>query len=543
MLPSSTDSAPSAPEDMPRATAGTCPGSAATEPVAPASTWRAIGWELVLVGVVVALGIWTRLHDLGQESLWLDEATTFSRSRMPIDGLIQNSVRKMHVPSYFILMHYVLRLGDDEWMLRIPSALFGMLKVPLVAGSAWIVGGARAAAGAGLLLVLSPYHLRYDQEARMYALQTFGTGLALLAQLWLLTHAREAAHCWPWPRATASVSPGVQPGPEIDARLLPRARLAWALWVVGVVFALYMHNTSALYMVASSAATLALLIVDPRVRVRFFVYWTIANLLVLLAWSGWLPSLLTQLHDERFAEREWGELLTLSRVRREMVRLLLGTGPNSLRIAIAALALGGVWQLRKRLVLVVALLLLSAGAPLLVALVSLHKPMFMPRIMLWGAPAFFVLAGCGLAALRLRALQLGVLLVVGWLGLADLQTNYYDATLKTDWRGAAHVLSGYTSKGTYALTDSFKERRPLAYYAARNTSPIALPPLVDVSYLNPKNLPHRFYRKPGEVLLVYAGKPGALPRGLAKIAQHAQLRGRAQLSRAVVERYKLDRPD
>lgn len=493
---------------------------------------RRVRRDIALLCAILALGVVTRLYHLGAESLWLDEATTFIRAKLPIGELIANSVRKMHVPTYFLVMHQVLALGDDEWMLRIPSAVAGILKLLPVAGAAYILGGLRAGAAAALLLVLAPTHVRYDQEARMYAMQTFGTCLALLGQVWLLAHPAAAVQC---------IVRGRRTDLPLDRGTIRRGRLAWGAWVLGVLLALYMHNTSALYLVASSAATLGLLIADPSVRWRFFWHWVAANVLVLLLWTPWLPSLFSQLGTSRFQHREWGGAPTLGKVLGESARLFLGSNSLPLRVIVAGMALHGIWTLRRRPALISGLLLLSLASPLLIALVSLHKPMFMPRILLWGGPAFYVLAGCGLAAVPSRRMQNLALLAVAILGLLALHDRYYADTLKTDWRGAALVLSRNRSRDVVGVTNSFKEKRPIAYYAQRTSFPIELPPLYEASASGEGSRLSRALTPGREVVLVYGGRPQEMPPALQRIAERGQLLAQVKLARVVVERYRITR--
>lgn len=61
----------------------------------------------------------------------------------------------------------------DEASFRLPSALFGILTVPLLFLAGRRLVGARAAFTAAVLLALSSWHIFYSQHARMYALFLF----------------------------------------------------------------------------------------------------------------------------------------------------------------------------------------------------------------------------------------------------------------------------------------------------------------------------------------------------------------------------------
>jgi mannosyltransferase len=486
------------------------------------------GWAYAVAGIVglVGLGIWTRFHHLGMEPLWYDEATTFYRARMPIAELIESSISKMHIPSYFLLIHYVMRLGDDEWMLRMPSAVFGVLKIMLVTIAGGIVGGRRVGLMSGLLLVLSRTQLHYDQEARTYAAQTFGTCLALVGQLWLLTRPQAAVECWSRRRAAGS---------EHD---VAAARWAWAAWAVGVVLAMYLHNTSVLYLVASSAATLVFLIAEPRFRIRFFWHWVVANLIVLLLWSAWLPSLASQVGSSEFARFDWKGVRSVRSLLATTARLLLGD-VWPVKALVLGFAVAGAVHLRRRPLMLAILLLLSVSAPVLFWLVSLYKPIFMMRLLMWGGPAFYVIAAHGILVLP-RAWQQGlavaVLAVVGFWGL---QTDYYEKETKTDWRGAAQVLAKHHGDGVVTLLATSTEGRVLRYYADRTTDPIHVPPWLAANSARRKPQVSEALKSATDVLYMAHRKRARHPKVLRSVIRKGRLIATVEPKNVVIEHYVL----
>ena len=64
--------------------------------------------ELWLFTALLAVAAATRCHRLGAESIWLDEAATFLRATRSVPDVVQNSIERMHNPSYFLMMHYWL---------------------------------------------------------------------------------------------------------------------------------------------------------------------------------------------------------------------------------------------------------------------------------------------------------------------------------------------------------------------------------------------------------------------------------------------------
>jgi mannosyltransferase len=503
-----------------------CGSSAASEDGSAVSDWTASrAYALAGFAAVVGLGIWTRFHHLGMESLWYDEATTFYRARLPLAELIESSISKMHIPSYFMLIHYVMRLGDDEWMLRMPSAVFGVLKIALVTIAGGIVGGRRVGLVAGLLLVLSPTQLQYDQEARSYAAQTFGTCLALVGQLWLFTRPEAAVQCWSRQRALCS------------DRAVTAARWAWVAWMAGVVIALYMHNTSVLYMVASSAATLVFLIAEPRYRVRFFWHWVVANLIVLLVWSAWWPSLASQVGSSEFVRLDWTGVRSFRSLLDTTTLLLLGDYPP-IKALVLGLAVAGAAALRRRPLMLASLLLLSLSAPLLFGLVSLYKPIFMLRLLTWGGPAFYVLSAHGVMLLPRVWQQALAVAVVAAVGLWGLHRNYYEREIKSGWRGAAQVMAKHHGEGVVTLLATGTDGRVIVYYRDRTTDPIDVPPWVSAKTQR-KLVEARQALSSAREVVYMASTKRSRPKLLRSVIKGARLVGRARPNKIVIEHYVL----
>jgi hypothetical protein len=113
-------------------------------------------------------------------------------------------------------------------------------------------------------------------------------------------------------------------------------------------------------------------------------------------------------------------------------------------------------------------------------LVSLHTPMFLPRIMLWAPFPFYVLAGHGTFALRGRVLPtLAVLLALGG-GLLSLLPYYYGQSSKPRWDEVARMLSAQYDKHTVVLTTGSQERTALNYYFQRRHDPVVSVPTLTV---------------------------------------------------------------
>lgn len=143
-------------------------------------------FTLLLIFLVLS-GFLLRFYRLDFNSLWLDEAVDNNISRKSFFGIWQYiySGREVHPhpPFFYWLEHIMLYLGDSEFILRFIPAVVGVLTIPIF----YLIGIEFKDKNTGLLLatllVFSPFHVYYSQEARSYALSLFFFSIAFLFYL------------------------------------------------------------------------------------------------------------------------------------------------------------------------------------------------------------------------------------------------------------------------------------------------------------------------------------------------------------------------
>jgi len=133
---------------------------------------------------LIWLAFGLRLYQLNGQSLWWDELSTVVRTAVPLDEMFANLLTiRNHMPLYFLLMRLWADIGRSEFIMRYFSLLCGVLCLPLIYQVGRFTGGKRTGLLAALLLAISPFHIWYSQEARMY---TFLLFFVLLAHWFLL---------------------------------------------------------------------------------------------------------------------------------------------------------------------------------------------------------------------------------------------------------------------------------------------------------------------------------------------------------------------
>lgn len=146
----------------------------------PASSSRLKVPEGAVLALLLVLAAGLRLFRLGGHSLWVDEILSIDRAQEILERGLDAHLFNAHGPLFFYLLAAIVPAQPSEFLVRLPSALFGVALVAV----AYLLGreliGRRAGLLAAALVALSPYALWYSQEAR------YGSLFMLLAAVSIL---------------------------------------------------------------------------------------------------------------------------------------------------------------------------------------------------------------------------------------------------------------------------------------------------------------------------------------------------------------------
>ncbi|MGA2698919.1 MAG: glycosyltransferase family 39 protein, partial [Methanoregula sp.] len=152
--------------------------------VSPVKTFRDLSVENIkslitasryfqVLMILTILGFFLRFYNLGYNSLWLDEATTYFTSIQSLMGIWQVSPGEFSPPLFFWVEHIMIMLGNNEFILRFIPALLGVLTIPLF----YAIGEEFLDRNAGIIAAtacaVSPFLIYYSQEARAYSMMLF----------------------------------------------------------------------------------------------------------------------------------------------------------------------------------------------------------------------------------------------------------------------------------------------------------------------------------------------------------------------------------
>ena len=419
--------------------------------------------ELLLPLLLVSLvALIARLHALDAKPYWLDEITTLRRSSLGFGPLVRDSLSFHHMPLYFVVTSWLVPLGLDESVMRLPAAVFGAASCTVLFLLGRSLGDWRSGLAASLLLALAPFQVQYGQEARSYTLVT----TMILIGLWgLVLLARD-------PAAAAR-------------RLRDRgpARTAWLLYGVGTAVALDTLGVALFWLLAANIGAGLIGLRARRVRHRFLRNWILVQVMVLVVYLPFLVGMVILTGGDMSsgldwvppldAHNVWATLQTVYLMRISSLiafRIfpspldLLGIGWLGWLVALLALV-GLVSSMRRGLVgIVVAVGLFTL--PIGLAASSLLSSVWMPRYLLWSGPVFFLLAGLGLLQLPARACT-PALALLATLAVANL-LPYYSVETKPLWNKAAAEILRDHRPGDLLVTDNPATVNMMNVYLARS---------------------------------------------------------------------------
>jgi len=431
---------------------------------------RSLGATSTSLALVLLGGGLLRLLGLSSESIWLDEATSLIIARMNLASVVAWAAGDIHPPLYYLALHFWLHLGDSEFAIRALSAVLGVFTIAVVYALAAELANQRVGLVSAFLFALSPLHVGYSQEARMYVMVT---ALSLLASYLMLLAIR-------------------------------RQRAAyWTGYVLCTAMALYTHYF-ALFALLSQMVFTVWWLWRARARRTLWTRWLLASAAIALAFLPWVPILFHQATTggggwvERSVGRPtWRALLDT------WVQFSIGLDARlyPLLVRRAAYVLFAVCLLLSLRELLrtrpappgdnayrrqhegAVFCLLHVGLPLLtVWLLSQVKPMYTVRYLLPFLPGYCILVALGVQNMRWRWARF---IAAGFLALALLTGDWlgWRTQRNPDWRSAARHVVDRIVPGDVVLVSPRWNEKPFDYYAqGRVTTNMELPiPVTDGS--------------------------------------------------------------
>lgn len=396
-----------------------------------------------IVGCLV-LAAALRFVDLGRQSLWIDEVLSLESAARPLDALAFEP--DGHPPLYHLFLKVGGLCSGSELRGRVLSAAFGTATVALLIVVGTRMFGANAGLLAGVLLALSPLHVWYSREGRMYAL----AALLAVASSACLVEAVERGRGRDWLAYGATVVLGIashyfMAGVAVaqglfvllDGPARRRGFLPLLLVTLGVL--------------AGGALALPVIGVDRTVDWTWRTFEPAAifyTAFVFLAGFGIGPST--------------GELHEASRVAAVAahgveIGVVAALGLLLTAAAVRGVARAGRWRLYLLLWLFVPPLLVFAGA-------ALTGVAYNVRLVLVSLPAFVLFVALGIVSLPGVAAMLALAAVVGVSALSIARDHVDARYAREDVRDAATYLVREAGAGQRIVVVADYAREAIDWY-------------------------------------------------------------------------------
>lgn len=150
------------------------------------------------LAAVCLLAFALRVLQLDFQPLWWDEGWSLYFAAADVGSMLRLTAVDIHPPLYYLLLRLwqgAALLGSGPAAIRFLSVIVGTATVPVMYVTGRRLLGEKGGLLAALLLAVSPFHIYYSQEVRMYGLLTLLGLLALYAALRL----EELPHSlWVW---------------------------------------------------------------------------------------------------------------------------------------------------------------------------------------------------------------------------------------------------------------------------------------------------------------------------------------------------------
>ncbi|MGC8781704.1 MAG: glycosyltransferase family 39 protein [Anaerolineae bacterium] len=513
---------------------------------------------------LIWLAFATRVVGLTAQSLWRDEVDALRFATQPLPALLE-MFRKHgeNGPLFFLSLRPWLQVaGTSEFALRFPAAALGVLAVAVCyALMRRLVRERIAAAVAALLLATAPYAVWYGQEAKMYAALL----LWICVAMYLTVAASRQGGLWRWALLYGATSVGFYV--HLLAALIVPVQAIWLMVLPALADGRPAHEARRRQL--SGLLYLVLLIAPYLPLAR----WQVPAWLAGQAQTGYpfvpLPTILLVLLVAfgRGILPVAAPIVLLPTV----VALLAGVAlwpamSRSLRHGVAPQQMEALPQRRRALQFSlrlcgdsqgkdahgeaarrwprVGLLLAWLLVPALgIYVISLRRPLFADRYLIWTMPAFLGLVGLGVSALLrtwrpLGATLLAVLVALNLAAAAGQMTQ----PIKSDFRAAAAFVMAHKQPGDRLLFQIPYSRYTFSYYSGE------LDGWLDGPYTNHgmsaaelDALMTQATAHLSAVWLIASEVPMWDARGLTEawLTEHGAITDRAEFVRVTVTRYQL----
>lgn len=418
--------------------------------------------ELLLTFVILFVGLFVRIYNLGSESFWLDEGFSIMLGKLSLSKIVEATSHDFHPPLYYVILHFWINLfGDSEFSSRFLSLIFGVLSIFMIYKVGSLIFNNNIGILSSLILALSAFHIQYSQELRMYSLMAL---LTLLSFYFCI-------------------------------RLLGKRGLIFSLcYIVFSIFLMYTHVSGLFIIIAQNIYLLTLFLLTNYERNLSFRRWIFLQGILVVLYAPWIRILITQI--SKYQSSSWwvpvptifsiistfrsysGSLILLS------IFLLLSffsififrriKGKVILKDLLKSIE-GYSWSIglsniNKNYLLIV-WLLTPVILPFLIS--KLSSPIYLTRLLIGSSLPFYILIANGIENIRNRYLKIITINLIIAFSMVSV-TGYYKVS-KEPWREVANIIETNAKPGDLLLFDSGAVQEWVFDYYSKRTDLVKKP--------------------------------------------------------------------
>jgi len=400
-------------------------------------TWVVAG--LMLIATI------SRFATISKASIWHDEGFTMMLiGRNPIDIWI-GSGRDVHPPLFYELLHFWTTIfGRSELAARSMSAVAGLATIYICYILVKRYFDRTSASVALVILAVAPFLIRYSQEARMYGV----LGLFLILATYALLRATEKKASYKW----------------------------WVIYVLAMVAGLYTHYFTAL--VVAAHWTYLISLDKPSLwKIGKTTWlsrdWWLANLAIVVLWLPWLPSFYGQF--TRGQGIGWIPKTTPQTLPRSIWQNLTftdaGKVPEILFWLVPLMVIGLIcwvsWTQRKRHPQIKALFFYTVLPIAATIAISVIKPVYQDRYLVFAANGMYVLLGLALVQLIRRHAATGLVALSLVIAICLIGVVEVGLQARHDMRSVARSVDQQWQPGDEIVSAELYTYFDFSYYCSK----------------------------------------------------------------------------
>ncbi|MFA5033853.1 MAG: glycosyltransferase family 39 protein [bacterium] len=391
--------------------------------------------------LIILLGSFLRLYQLGNESIWIDEAVGIENASKPFVPMIKAmTFQDFSPPLYFTLVHFWIKIfGKSEFVVRALSAIAGIVSILLMYKLGTVLFGEKEGIlGAFIFAISLKPPIWESQEARMYALFLL---VVLISSILFIKAIK------------------------LGESLIPKKLIS--ITIINILL-VYIHIYGLFFIVFEAIYILLL-------KKKELKKWVMSFLIVFICYIPWLfviiklqlPTIKTQIFEG--AGSLW--LKKIGPMELYYIIWSLSSEHKILVIAFLGLSLFSILSSfresikNKQSCLLCFLWIITPIAISYILYYLLKKPFLRPCYLIFVIPAYYLLISKGVFAFRNKIIQL--LLILSITGISGyILFSYYTTVEKEQWRESVKFVETSELKANAIVLSGGIE--PFRYYYKKN---------------------------------------------------------------------------